>query len=216
MSNKNKIPEPVITRLPKYYRVLKDLIDQGINRTSSGKLSRIMKTSQSQVRQDLNLFGGFGLHGYGYDVENLYGEIGKILGIEKIHNVIVLGAGNLARALVKNNEFSQHGFIFCSLFDIDGTLCGKSINGVKIRNISELDDYIRNNSTDIAVFTVPAKESKNISDLLYNLGIRCFLNFTNTELELPEDAIVKDIHLLDALLELSFELSYRISKMKNS
>ena len=207
MSNDNNIPKVVISRLPRYYRSLKELMDQGVDKISSTELSSILKSTSSQVRQDLNHFGGFGVHGYGYDVEKLYGEICRILGLKETHNIVVLGAGNLARALVKYNDFSQHGFHFCSLFDINNSLCGKSINGVRIRSMEELEDYIRNNNIDIAALTIPAKEAKEISILLYDLGIRYFWNFTNEELDLPKDAIIQNVHLLDSLLELSYTIS---------
>ena len=211
MGYNDKISKAVISRLPRYYRFLRELMDQGVERISSEELSRIMKATASQIRQDLNHFGGFGQQGYGYNVKSLYTEIGRILGVEEAHNIIVMGAGNLARALVKYNGFSQHGFSFCSLFDIDGTLCGKSVNGVRIRDITELEEYINSHRIDIAALTIPMEEAKNMSDLLYKMGIRYFWNFTNVDLELPEDAIVKDVHLLDSLLE----LSYRISNAKN-
>ena len=181
-------------------------MDQGVERISSEELSRLMKATASQIRQDLNHFGGFGQQGYGYNVKILYKEIGKILGVEEAHNIIVVGAGNLGRALVKYNGFSQHGFNFCSLFDNDVQLCGKSVNGVRIRGIAELEEYIRNRNVDIAALTIPMDEAKDMSNKLYKLGIRYFWNFTNMDLELPEDAIVKDVHLLDTLLELSYRI----------
>lgn len=208
--NKKTISKAVISRLPRYYRYLRELMDQGVERISSEELSRIMKATASQIRQDLNHFGGFGQQGYGYNVKILYNEIGKILGVEQAHNIIVLGAGNLGRALVKYNGFAQHGFNFCSLFDIDGTLCGKSVNGVRIRDISELEEYLKTHEIDIAALTIPMEEAKDMSDSLYNMGIRYFWNFTNSDLALADDAIVKDVHLLDSLLE----LSYRISNKK--
>ena len=182
-------------------------MDQGVERISSEELSRLMKATASQIRQDLNHFGGFGQQGYGYNVKSLYHEIGRILGVEEAHHIIVIGAGNLGRALVKYNGFSQHGFNFCSLFDNDENLCGKSVNGVRIRNISEVETYVKKSNVDIAALTIPMIEAREISDILYDSGIRYFWNFTNMDLELPEDAIVKDVHLLDSLLELSYRIS---------
>ncbi|MBR3400626.1 MAG: redox-sensing transcriptional repressor Rex [Parasporobacterium sp.] len=202
----NKISKAVISRLPRYYRYLKELIDQGVERISSEELSRLMKATASQIRQDLNHFGGFGQQGYGYNVKSLYKEIGKILGVEEDHHIIVLGAGNLGRALVKYNGFSEHGFIFCSLFDVDETLCGKSVNGVRIRTISEAEEYVKTHNIDIAALTIPVEKAREMSVLLYQAGIRYFWNFTNIDLQLPEDAIVKDVHLLDSLLELSYRI----------
>ena len=202
-----KISKAVISRLPRYYRYLRELIDQGVERISSEELSRLMKATASQIRQDLNHFGGFGQQGYGYNVKSLYREIGKILGVEEAHHIVVLGAGNLGRALVKYNGFSQHGFIFCSLFDVDESLWDKSVNGVRIRAISDAEEYVRSHDIDIAALTIPVDKAREISDLLYNAGIRYFWNFTNIDLQLPEDAIVKDVHLLDSLLELSYRIS---------
>ena len=203
----NRISKAVIARLPRYYRYLQELIDQGVERISSEELSRLMKATASQIRQDLNHFGGFGQQGYGYNVKSLYKEIGKILGVEENHHIIVLGAGNLGRAIVKYNGFSQHGFNFCSLFDVDEALCGKSVNGVRIRAISEVEEYVRKHDIDIAALTIPVDKAREMSVLLYNAGIRYFWNFTNIDLRLPEDAIVKDVHLLDSLLELSYRIS---------
>ena len=202
----NKISKAVISRLPRYYRYLKELIDQGTERISSEELSRLMKATASQIRQDLNHFGGFGQQGYGYNVKSLYKEIGKILGVEEDHHIIVLGAGNLGRALVKYNGFSEHGFVFCSLFDVDESLCGKSVNGVRIRAISEAEEYVKIHNIDIAALTIPVERAREMSVLLYQAGIRYFWNFTNIDLQLPEDAIVKDVHLLDSLLELSYRI----------
>ena len=206
MNMNNNISKAVISRLPRYYRYLKELIDQGAERISSEELSRLMKATASQIRQDLNHFGGFGQQGYGYNVKSLYKEIGKILGVEEDHHIIVLGAGNLGRALVKYNGFSEHGFVFCSLFDVDESLCGKSVNGVRIRAISEAEEYVKTHNIDIAALTIPVERAREMSVLLYQAGIRYFWNFTNIDLQLPEDAIVKDVHLLDSLLELSYRI----------
>ena len=168
----DNISKAVISRLPRYYRYLRGLLDQGVERISSEELSRLMKATASQIRQDLNHFGGFGQQGYGYNVKSLYREIGNILGVEVAHNIIVIGAGNLGRALVKYNGFSQHGFNFCSLFDNDENLCGKSVNGVRIRNISEVEDYLKKNSVDIAALTIPMTMGREMSDVLYDSVIR--------------------------------------------
>ena len=201
-----KISKAVISRLPRYYRYLKDLLDQGVERISSEELSKMMHATASQIRQDLNHFGGFGQQGYGYNVKSLYKEIGNILGVDDSHNIIVLGAGNLGRALVKYNGFSEHGFHFCSLFDVDQALWEKSVNGIRIRALSEVDAYVRAHKVDIAALTIPRDEAQEMADLLYSAGVRYFWNFTNLELELPVDAIVKDVHLLDSLLELSYRI----------
>ena len=206
MSDYNNISKAVISRLPKYYRFLRELMDQGVEKISSNELSALMKSTASQIRQDLNNFGEFGQQGYGYNVSSLYKEIGSILGVEDAHNIIVIGAGNLGRAIVKYNGFSQHGFNFCSLFDVDTSLHGKSVNGVRIRSTDAMGEYIHKHHIDIAALTIPMDEARECSDTLYKLGIRYFWNFTNTDLELPEDAIIKSVHLLDSLLELSYTI----------
>ena len=207
MSNKdNSISKAVVSRLPRYYRYLGELMESGTERISSGELSKRMNVTASQIRQDLNNFGGFGQQGYGYNVKYLYFEIAKILGVDKKHNMIIIGAGNLGRALVKYNGFSEHGFLFCSLFDVDQSLWEKSVNGIRIRALSEVENYVHTHQVDIAALTIPRDEAKEMSERLYHAGIRYFWNFTNLELDLPADAIVKDVHLLDSLLELSYRI----------
>ena len=211
MSNAKYISKAVISRLPRYHRYLKILLDEGVERISSKELSKRMKATASQIRQDLNHFGGFGQQGYGYNVKSLYNEISKILGVEQAHNLIVLGAGNLGRALVKYKGFVGEGFNFCSMFDIDPNLCGKSVGGVKIRSIEELPDYLENNDIDIAVITLPTEAAQESVLSLYSMGVRFFWNFSGRDLELPEDAIISNVHLLESLLQ----LSYMIGAVKN-
>ena len=207
MSQSNQISKAVISRLPRYYRYLRELIESGTERISSEELSKIMKATASQIRQDLNHFGGFGQQGYGYNVKSLYNEIGKILGVEEAHNLIVVGAGNLGRAIVRYNGFADHGFHFCALFDVDETLCGKTINGVRVYHMDDLESFVLNNQVDIVALTIPTDAALRTSKSLYDLGVRYFWNFAHTDLELPADAIVKNVHLLDSLLELSFTIS---------
>lgn len=207
MAQTERISKAVISRLPRYYRYLRELIEEGRERVSSEELSRIMKATASQIRQDLNNFGGFGQQGYGYNVKSLYDEIGRILGVEKAHDIIVVGAGNLGRALIRYKGFSDHGFNFCGIFDVDDDICGKSINGIKVRRISELEDFLSKRKVDIATLTIPADDAKDVSKKLYQNGVRHFWNFAHTDLALPSDAIVKNVHLLDSLLELSFTVS---------
>ena len=202
-----QISKAVIARLPRYYRYLRVLIEQGTERISSQELSNLMNATASQIRQDLNHFGGFGQQGYGYNVKSLYAEIGKILGVEQAHNLIVIGAGNLGRALVRYKGFSAQGFKYCAMFDVDEELCGKSVNGVNVYHVNSLNTFIMKNKVDIAALTVPLDAALEISKTLYSLGVRYFWNFAHTDLELPEDAIVKNVHLLDSLLELSFAVS---------
>ena len=203
MSEK-QIPKAVISRLPRYYRYLHDLIDEGCERISSEDLAKRMKVTASQIRQDLNHFGGFGQQGYGYNVPILYKEIGNILGVEKSHNIIIVGAGNLGRAIARYQGFVDQGFTFLSMFDVDDKICGKTINKIPVRKIDKLESFATENQIDIAAIAIPAKDAVDVAKLLYFQGVRCFWNFAPIDLPLPADAIVKNVHLLDSLLELSF------------
>ncbi len=171
-----------------------------------------MKATASQIRQDLNHFGGFGQQGYGYNVKSLYNEIGKILGVEQSHNLIGIGAGNLGRALVRYQGFPDHGFTFKALFDVDEQLCGKSVNGIKIRHIDDVGLYPVDNTLDIIALCVPREIAKHVASSLYEKGFRNFWNFAQTELALPADANVKNVHLLDSLLEFSYTISTKEDK----
>ncbi len=185
---------------------------EGKERVSSEELSRMMKITASQIRQDLNNFGGFGQQGYGYNVRYLYGEIGRILGVEHPHNLIIIGAGNLGRAIANYHGFTEHGFNFCGIFDADRTRCRQMIGELEVMHMDDLSAFVGSNNVDIAVIAVPKEAAKLVALNLYELGIRYFWNFAHTELALPDDTVVKSVHLLDSLLELSFEISQRDKK----
>ncbi len=206
-TKENKISKAVISRLPGYHRHLRELLDHGIERVSSEELSKLMKITASQIRQDLNNFGGFGQQGYGYNVNKLYTEIGNILGVENPHNFIIIGAGNLGRALANYTGFSDHGFICSGIFDADKTVEGTNVAGIEVKPMDELPGFIAVNDVDIATIVVPKGAAKEVAMNVYRLGVRNFWNFAHTELDLPEDASVKSVHLLDSLLELSYEIS---------
>ena len=208
----NKISKAVITRLPRYYRYLDELRQQGVERISSGELSKLMGVTASQIRQDLNNFGGFGQQGYGYNVKYLYDEIGKILGLDKTHNIIIIGAGNLGQALTNYVRFEKRGFVVVGLFDVNPRLSGISVRNIQIRMLDELEDFVKNNRVDIAAFTMPKEKANDIADRVVNCGIRAIWNFANLELDLPDDVIVENVHLSDSLMQ----LSYRITKQKES
>ena len=201
------VSEAVIRRLPRYYRYLGELIDEGVDHISSQELSERMSVTASQIRQDLNNFGGFGQQGYGYNVHNLYKEIGRILGVEKPHNLIIIGSGNLGKAIAGYKGFSKHGFRFCGMFDKSPDVCGQDIADLTVMPMDMIEDFLVYNHVDIAVITVPKEAAGKVSQDLYDMGIKNFWNFANTELSLPDDAVIKSVHLLDSLLELTFEIS---------
>lgn len=201
------ISKAVIGRLPRYYRYLGELLERGEERISSEDLSKIMKVTASQIRQDLNNFGGFGQQGYGYNVKYLHNEIGKILGVEQKHNIIVIGAGNLGSAIAKYSGFEKRGFVVTGIFDNNPDVIGKVIGNIVVRSLDQLDTFIVNNNIDIATLTVPKNEVADIVKLLVNMGIKAFWNFSHTDLDVGDDIIVENVHLSDSLLKLSFNIS---------
>ncbi len=202
-----EISQAVIRRLPRYYRYLGELLEDNVERISSNELSRRMQVTASQIRQDLNNFGGFGQQGYGYNVKYLYTEIGKILGLDIDHNMIIIGAGNLGQALANYTSFERRGFIFKGIFDVNPRLSGVSIRGVPIRMMDELKDFINEHNIDIAVLTIPKAKAVEVAKFLVDNGVRAIWNFAHTDLDLPENVIVENVHLSESLMRLSYNLS---------
>ena len=207
-----KISVAVIKRLPRYYRYLGDLLDNGITRISSKELSRRMSVTASQIRQDLNNFGCFGQQGYGYNVESLYEEIKKILGLDEIYNLIIIGAGNLGQALANYSNFKKRGFNFTAMFDIDPDVVGKNIHGIEVMHISELKSFIENNSVDIAVLALPRNNATEVVDTVIRCGIKGIWNFSHLDLKTPDDVTVENVHLTDSLMTLSYKFANRREK----
>lgn len=201
-----KISRAVISRLPRYYRYLGDLLVAGVERISSSDLSKKMHVTASQIRQDLNNFGGFGQQGYGYNVKYLYTEIGKILGLDRSHNFIIIGAGNLGQALANYASFERSGFILKSLFDVNPRLEGVTIRGIPVRMVDELEDFLKNNDIEIAALTLPKSKAIEVADILVDNGVKGIWNFAHTDLSLPKDVVVENVHLSDTLMKLSYNL----------
>lgn len=201
-----EISRAVIKRLPRYYRYLGELLESGTERISSGELSERMQVTASQIRQDLNNFGGFGQQGYGYNVKYLYTEIGKILGLDRCHNFIIIGAGNLGQALANYASFERSGFILKSLFDVNPRLEGVTIRGIPVRMVDELEDFLKNNDIEIAALTLPKSKAIEVADILVDNGVKGIWNFAHTDLSLPKDVVVENVHLSDTLMKLSYNL----------
>ena len=182
------ISQAVIKRLPRYMRYLTEMRARGVVRISSQELSEQMKVTASQIRQDLNLFGGFGQQGYGYNVENLIHEIGSILGLDQSHDIVVIGAGNLGRALAGYANFENRGLYIRALFDIAPENTVSQVRGLPVYSMDALPEYLRNNRVDIAVLTIPKTAALAVAQTLYNNGVRGFWNFAHLDLELPADA----------------------------
>ena len=202
-----EISQAVIGRLPRYFRYLGELKDEGVTRISSKELSSIMHVTASQIRQDLNQFGGFGQQGYGYNVGYLYDEIGKILGLNREHRLVIVGAGNLGQALVNYSNFERRGFLFQGIFDCDPKVCGKEIHGITVRPMDEMDAFIREHNIDIAVLTIPKASAVEVAERLADCGIKGIWNFAHVDLRLPGHIQVENVHLSDSLMKLSYNLS---------
>jgi len=207
MDNERKISDAVISRLPRYYRYLGELLESDITRISSKELSEKMNITASQIRQDLNNFGGFGQQGYGYNVEYLYNEIKKILGLDRIYNLIVIGGGNIGQALVNYASFEKRGFVIKAVFDVNPRLIGMTIRGVGIYDVDCLEHYLKEHSVDVAVLTLPRSQSAKIAEKVASLGVKGIWNFSHVDLKLPDDVVVENVHLTDSLMTLIYRLN---------
>lgn len=207
------ISQAVIGRLPRYYRYLGELKDDGVERISSQELSELMHVTASQIRQDFNNFGGFGQQGYGYNVEYLYKEIGKILGMDRKHHLVVIGAGNLGQALANYVNFERRGFLIRGIFDQNPDLIGKEIRGITVRPMEELEQFIVDNAVNIGVLTIPKNGAVEVADKLVACGIKAIWNFAHVDLNVPDGVQVENVHLSDSLMKLSYNIT-RYEQMK--
>ena len=208
MSHKSAVSISVIRRLPRYYRFLSELLNEGKTRISSRELSDLMQLTASQIRQDLNCFGGFGQQGYGYNVKDLHEEIANILGLNKIHNCILIGVGNLGEAIANHIDFEKRGFNLIGAFDVKPELIGTKIGSVTIMHSDEIEDFCKENQPKIAVLCIPKEAAKVIAEKLVKLGIKGFWNFSHFDLTLSyEDIVVENVHLSDSLMTLCYRVN---------
>ncbi|MDE6275336.1 MAG: redox-sensing transcriptional repressor Rex [Clostridia bacterium] len=196
------ISEAVIKRLPRYYRHIKQLADSGVTRVSSNKIASVLNITASQVRQDLCNFGGFGQQGYGYDVVKLKNELAVILGLDKEYDMIIVGAGNIGRALAGYKGFRDDGFFVKALFDIDPRC--SSINGIKVYEMDFLEAYLKQNKVDIAIIATQKDSAKSVADELIKHGVKSIWNFAPVELEVPKGVTLENISMSESLYVLSF------------
>ena len=202
-----QISKAVIKRLPRYYRYLGELLEDNVERISSNDLSKKMRVTASQIRQDLNNFGGFGQQGYGYNVKYLYTEIGKILGLDTVHPMVIVGAGNLGQALANYVEFEKRGFNLVGIFDVNPVLEGIAVRGIEIQMISDLPFFLKENNVEIAILTLPKNKAIDMADILIENGIKAIWNFAHVDLDTPDGVIVENVHLSESLMTLSYNLS---------
>lgn len=204
--DKKQIPQRVVSRLAMYFRVLSQLDAAGVERISSRELGEMMSITPSQIRQDLSYFGEFGQQGYGYRVKYLYEEICKILGLKEQHTMILIGVGNLGRAIASYTNFRNRGFYLIAAFDVREEIIGKRFNDLVIKPMHELGSFLDENKIDIAVLTVPASQAQEIANRLVEKGIKGIWNFAPIKLEVPEGVVVEHVHISDSLYSLSFRL----------
>lgn len=211
---RKEISKAVISRLPRYYRYLGELIEEGVERISSNELSARMKVTASQIRQDLNNFGGFGQQGYGYNVKYLYDEIGKILGVDQVHPMIVIGGGNFGHALTNYADFEKNGFVIKAIFDVRQDLIGTQVRGIPVLMMDELETYLKKEDIEIAVLTLPKSKVKEVANRLIACGIKALWNFAHLDLDVPDDVVVENVHLVDSLMQLSYRITSYEKKEK--
>ncbi|MBQ1376395.1 MAG: redox-sensing transcriptional repressor Rex [Lachnospiraceae bacterium] len=206
------VPNVVITRLPRYYRYLEELMDEGVERVSSSELSERMGVTASQIRQDLNHFGGFGQQGYGYRVDFLHQEIARILGIDGVNHIILIGAGNLGQSLAKYTNYRKRGFLIEAIFDKDPEKIGKPVQQIRVSDIRDLPGYLKTHDVDIAAIAIPKEEAVKVAEVLVKNGVKAIWNFAHTDLKVPPDVSVENVHLSESLMALSFKVKERRKK----
>ena len=214
---KPTVSAAVIKRLPRYHRYLGELIAAGRLRISSAELSKIMNVTASQIRQDLNCFGGFGQQGYGYNIKYLHSKISELLGVDEGYSAVIVGAGNLGRALASTRMFARRGVKRLALFDVDERIIGTEIYGIKVYSVDELYDFCRREQVDVGVLTVPKEAAAATAKTLAAAGVKGIWNFANMELSLDDDSVVvENIHLGDSLMTLCYEIKTKNEKTEDS
>lgn len=202
-----KVSMAVVRRLPKYYRYLNDLITQGQERISSKELGEMMGLTASQIRQDLNCFGGYGQQGYGYNIMELKSAIEVLLGIDHKHTCIIVGAGNLGLAIANYDEFKRKGFELKAMFDIDPKLVDANVRGIRIFHVKEMTDFIKLYNVKIGILCVPKEHAQIVADEMIDAGVSAIWNFAPTDLKVPDGVIIENVNLSESLFTLSYLLN---------
>ncbi|MDD2481624.1 MAG: redox-sensing transcriptional repressor Rex [Lutispora sp.] len=215
MERFSSISMAVVRRLPKYHRYLSELKKNDIKRVSSQELSKITGFTASQIRQDLNCFGGFGQQGYGYNVDDLHQQISKILGLDRIYNTVIVGAGNLGQAIVNYTFFEKNGFVTKAIFDVNPKLVGLKINDIKVHDVENLESFVRENGIDIGIICTPKNQCQKVAEALANGGVQAIWNFAPSDVNVPEEIIVENVHLSESLFTVSYLLKEREELLKS-
>ena len=213
MSKNDSISMSVIRRLPRYYRFLSELDEKGFERVSSTKLAEIMRVTASQVRQDLNCFGGFGQQGYGYSVSQLKQEIQHILGLDNHYQAILIGAGNFGTAVARHLNFSNLGFELIGCFETDKNKVGETLGDILVRSEEEMESFCESNRVDAAFLFIPRQNVESTLNRLYRAGVRCYWNFSHYDITAKyPDAVVENVHLSDTLMTLCYRMTNKCSE----
>ncbi|NBI62291.1 redox-sensing transcriptional repressor Rex [Clostridiales bacterium] len=207
MKKDTKISNAVIKRLPRYRRYLKELQKKGVDKISSNEFSRLIGYTASQIRQDLNNFGGFGQQGYGYNVEGLYNEISAILGLDKEYRMIIVGAGNLGQAIANYTHYYKAGFVVCGIFDINPRLIGLKINDIEVMDYENIVEYVEQNQIDIGIICTTKDSAQEVADKLCFAGVKGLWNFAPVDLEVPDHVAIENVHLSDSLHSLAYHMN---------
>ena len=207
---KKQVSKAVVKRLPRYRRYLEDLKRKGVERISSSELSELIGYTASQIRQDLNTFGGFGQQGYGYNVEALYREISQILGLDSDYKMVIIGVGNLGHAVANYTHIYKEGFEIIGLFDVNPKLIGEHVNDLVIKDLDELQDFLKDNDVEIGIITTNKSSAQSIADKLVEGGVKGIWNFAPVDLSIPDDVALENVHLTDSLHSVAFHIKHKI------
>lgn len=215
MKKDTKISNAVIKRLPRYRRYLKELQKKGVDKISSNEFSSLIGYTASQIRQDLNNFGGFGQQGYGYNVEGLYNEISAILGLDKEYRMIIVGAGNLGQAIANYTYYYKAGFVVYGIFDINPRLIGLKINDIEVMDYESIVEYVEENQIDIGIICTTKDSAQEVADKLCFAGVKGLWNFAPVDLEVPDHVAIEHVHLSDSLHSLAYHMNQNAGPEKN-
>lgn len=207
MKNQTKISNAVIKRLPRYRRYLKELRRKGVDKISSNEFSSLIGYTASQIRQDLNNFGGFGQQGYGYSVEGLYNEISAILGLDKQYKMVVVGAGNLGQAIVNHTYYYKSGFVVSGIFEINPRLIGIKINDIEVLDYENIVDFVEENDIDIGIICTTKDAAQEVADKLCFAGVKGLWNFAPVDIETPAHVAIENVHITDSLYSLAYHMN---------
>ena len=205
--NKTRISNAVIRRLPRYRRYLSELARKGVDKVSSRELSELMGYTASQIRQDLNTFGGFGQQGYGYNVKALHQEISIILGLDKQYKMVIVGAGNLGQAIANYTSYYKAGFVVDALFEVNARLIGLKINDKNVLDYENLVEYVENNKIDTGIICTTKEAAQEVADKLAFAGVKGIWNFAPVDLEVPVSVAIENVHLSDGLHSLAYHIN---------